>query len=300
LAGGLLTGAVAAPADLAEAFSLAGRVAVVTGAASGIGRQTALTFAQAGARVVVADRNENGLRGTATAVADLGGSATVVPVDVADRAAVNELAQRAVAVGSRLDVWVNAAGLLRPSAIVDTTEELMDRQLDVNLKGVYWGCAAAARVMVARGTGSIINVSSAGADLPVPELSVYSLTKAAVNMITRTLAHEVGPHGVRANCIAPGFIDTPMVTDRFRRPDGSMDENRRRELFETRARGSVLGVTGTPTDISLAMLYLACDASRFVTGQILRPKRRRPGPRGSSQVETAIRLTPKVGHRSRR
>lgn len=253
------------------AFRLDGRVAVVTGAASGIGRQAALTFTDAGARVVLADVATQGLDATAGEVTDKGGKPIVVPTDISNRDEVDTLASRAIEVGGRLDVWANVAGLLLPSMVVDTTEDLLDRMLDVNVKGVYWGCAAAARVMRPQGSGSIINLSSAGADRPEVGLSVYSLSKAAVNMLTRTLAHEVGASGVRVNSVAPGFVDTPMVTYRFRRADGSLSEDERDSLFRTRAEQSALGVIGTPGDIALAMLYLASDASRFVTGQVLRP-----------------------------
>lgn len=256
---------------LANAFNLTDRVAVITGAASGIGRQTALTFTEAGAQVVLADISEAGIAETAEAVVQLGGKPTLVKTDVTNRNDVEALASRAVDAASRLDVWANVAGILLPSAIVDTTEVDLDRQIAVNIKGVYWGCAAAARAMSAQGHGSIINISSAGADIPEPGLSVYSLTKSAVKMITRTLACEVGPYGVRVNTVAPGFIDTPLVTYRFRGPDGSLDEDQRNALFHKRASQSALGIIGTTSDISMAMLYLACDASRYATGQTLRP-----------------------------
>jgi 3-oxoacyl-[acyl-carrier protein] reductase len=184
---------------------------------------------------------------------------------------VRGLAERALAGAGRLDVWANVAGVLRPGAIVDTTEADLDATLAVNLKGVYWGCAAAARAMIPRRTGSIINIASAGADVPAPGLSAYALSKAAVLMLTRTLATEVGPHGVRANAVAPGFIDTPMVAHHFTRDDGSLDSAARDAIFKSRAAQSPLAVTGEPSDIALAMLYLAADASRFVTGQTIRP-----------------------------
>jgi 3-oxoacyl-[acyl-carrier protein] reductase len=262
-----------APEELAvaDAFTLAGRVAVITGAASGIGRQAALTFTEAGAQVVLADIDEDGLAQTADEVAALGGKPVPLRTDVTSRDEVEALARHAVEAGGRLDVWANVAGILLPSLVVDTTEETLDRMIGINIKGLYWGCAAAARIMTAQGHGSIINISSAGADIPQPGLSVYSFTKSAVKMITRTLAHEVGPQGVRVNTVAPGFVDTPMVTYRFRRDDGSLDEDKRAALFQTRADQSILGVIGTTSDITMAMLYLASDASRFVTGQTLRP-----------------------------
>lgn len=121
------------------------------------------------------------------------------------------------------------------------------------------------------GAGSIINVSSGGGESAVPGLSIYSLTKAAVNMLTRTVAKEFGPFGIRANAVAPGWIDTPMVMYGFRDDSGAIDPMQREEVIRQRAQASPLGLTGVPRDIALAILYLASDASRFVTGQNLRP-----------------------------
>jgi 3-oxoacyl-[acyl-carrier protein] reductase len=247
-------------------FGLADRVAVVTGAGSGIGRQAAITFADAGARVVLVDVDEAAVAATAQTI---GAAASTQVVDVRDRAGVQAVADHTVEVTGRLDVWANVAGILRSAPVVELTETALDEVIAVNLKGVFWGCAAAARAMP--GPGSIVNIASAGADLPAPGLAAYAATKAAVLMLTRTLAHELGPRGIRVNAIAPGFIDTPMVAGHYRRPDGSVDEERRRAVFESRARGSPLGRIGEPIDVAYAMLYLAADASRFVTGQTLRP-----------------------------
>src|ERR1700761_4355594 len=257
--------------EIENAFSLEGRCAVITGAASGIGRQTAITLAQAGAHVVLGDVDEARLEETAAAVKAAGGLASVRKVDVTDRDAVEALADYAIETTGRIDVWANIAGVILTVPIVDAREEQLDRLLDVNLKGTYWGCAAAARRMTSQGSGSIVNISSAGADFPAPGLSTYAMTKSAVSMLTRTLAHEVGPFGVRANAIAPGFIDTPMIAYRYSTPDGGIDEAKRAAILQDRARGSVLGITGEATDIAYAILYLASDAARFVTGQGMRP-----------------------------
>jgi 3-oxoacyl-[acyl-carrier protein] reductase len=121
------------------------------------------------------------------------------------------------------------------------------------------------------GGGSIINFSSSGADSPVQGLSLYSMTKSAVNMLTRTVAKEFGAYGIRANAVAPGWVETPMGTHGFRDAAGTIDPVKREEGLRLRAGASPLGIVGTPRDIALAVLYLASDASRFVTGQVLRP-----------------------------
>lgn len=254
---------------LARQFSLKGRTAVITGAAGGIGRQAALTFTQAGADVVVADVGVDGLEETEALVAGEGGRATVVPTDVSDRDQVNALAIAAVKATGRLDVWANVAGIIRNTLIVDATPDDVEAVTRVNLWGTYWGIAAAGRAM--KGGGSIINVSSAGGEMPAPTLSIYAMTKAGVSHLTRCAATELGAKQIRVNAIAPGFTDTPMVQRNWTGADGTVDEEARAALLEVRAAQSPLHVTGTPEDQTWAMLYLASDASRFVTGQVLRP-----------------------------
>jgi 3-oxoacyl-[acyl-carrier protein] reductase len=256
--------------ELESAFSLAGRTAVITGAANGIGRQAAITFAMAGASVVIADVKDD-LSETARLVAELGGRVTARSTDVRDKHEVDALAQLAIDTYGGVDVWANVAGIIRYANIVDTTEETLRSVIDVNLIGVYWGIAAAARAMSGRGRGSIINIASAGGDVPAPRISVYGLTKAAVMHLTKTAAVELGEYGIRANAIAPGFIDTPMVSPYWTRDDGTVDDKAKADTLRSRASGSPLKATGHTTDITYAMLYLASDASQFMTGQTLRP-----------------------------
>jgi len=260
--------------ELIKQFSLAGRIAVITGAAGGIGRQAAITFAQAGGDVVIADVSVAGLEETAALVAEVGGTALVVPTDVSNRAAVEALGAAALSAHGRIDVWANVAGIIRYAPITDVTPEDLAAIVGVNQFGTYWGVAAAGRIMAAnpsKGGGSIINITSAGGDMPAPTLSVYAMTKAAVAHLTRCAAVEFGPSGIRVNAVAPGFTDTPMVQGNWTRPDGSVDEEARTYMMGVRAAQSPLGTTASPEDQTLAMLYLASDASKFVTGQILRP-----------------------------
>jgi 3-oxoacyl-[acyl-carrier protein] reductase len=207
---------------LIEQFSLAGRVAVITGAAGGIGRQAAITFAQAGADVVIADVGVKGLEGTAALVAEAGGTALVVPTDVSDRDAVEALGAAALDAYGRIDVWANVAGIIRYAPITEVTPDDLSAIVGVNQFGTYWGVAAAGRIMAAnpivegsgRRGGSIINITSAGGDMPAPTLSVYAMTKAAVAHLTRCAAVEFGPSGIRVNAVAPGFTDTPRACKR--------------------------------------------------------------------------------------
>jgi 3-oxoacyl-[acyl-carrier protein] reductase len=243
-----------------EQFRLDGKVAVVTGAASGIGRATAVVLSDAGARLVLGDRDEAGLDKTMTMV----GEATAVPTDVSRKADVEVLVGRAMSDFGRLDVMANVAGIMGAAGpVTDIEEGPLDRVLAVNLKGVFFGCQAALRVMGQQGSGSIVNMASAAIDHPAAGLAAYSMAKAGVAMLTRVAAQEGGPVGVRVNAIAPGFVVTPM-TQRG-------DAERMASVEDSMRRRSPLGAIGEPEDIANAVLYLASDASRFMTGQILRP-----------------------------
>jgi 3-oxoacyl-[acyl-carrier protein] reductase len=256
--------------NITDAFSLKGKVAVVTGAAAGIGREAALIFAQAGAAVVASDVDQRGLAETAQLIAEVNGVITTLVTDVSKQAQVEQLAQQACAIHQRIDVWANVAGCLGNGSILDTSEADVDRVIGINLKGVYWGCAAAARVMQAQGHGAIINISSNGADSAPAGMAMYAMTKSGVNALTRSVAREMGPYGIRVNTISPGFVETTMAKWSYRRSDGEIDELQREKALVLRRQASPLGLLGEPRDIGLAMLYLASDASRFVTGQNFR------------------------------
>ena len=186
-------------------------------------------------------------------------------------AAVEDLVRGAVADHGRLDVMGNIAGIIHNSLVVDTREEDLDRILATNLKGVFFGCQSAARVMIEQGSGSIINMSSGAIDMPAATIVCYAMAKAAVAQLTKTLATEVGPLGVRVNAVAPGLILTGMTSRHFTRPDGSIDEELKAAFVAPMAERATLGRVGEPDDIAYAVLYLASDASSFMTGQILRP-----------------------------
>jgi 3-oxoacyl-[acyl-carrier protein] reductase len=253
--------------NLERHFDLSGRVAVITGAASGIGRGAAHVLIQAGATVLAADLNQQGLDELAAEI-DQQGAVRTRRVDVSQRDDLESLGDDAIAAFGRIDIWINSAGILIHKPMLEITPEDFHRQMSVNLEGVYWGTVAAARRM--KDKGSIINLSSTGADFPVPGLSLYSSSKAAVSMVTRTAATEFGPSGIRVNSISPGFVESGMTTYRYRDAQGAIDEAQRAEILEQRAAVAPLRTTGTPEDIGLCILYLAADASRFVTGQNIR------------------------------
>jgi 3-oxoacyl-[acyl-carrier protein] reductase len=257
--------------DLARAFDLTDRVAVVTGAASGIGQATSILFAKAGANLVLADRSGDGLSETAAEISKLGREVVPVVMDVSIRREVEALIETALERFSRIDVMANVAGIMRSARFLDVTEEELDETIGVNQKGVFFGCQAAARAMAERGGGSIINIASAGMDMPAPNIAVYAMTKAAVAMMTRTLAFEMGSQGVRVNTVAPGYTDTGMTQRHWVGEDGKKNLEMRDTVWGQMTDRVPLHSIGEPEDIAFALLYLASDASRFVTGQVLRP-----------------------------
>lgn len=256
---------------IADAFDLTGSVAVVTGAGRGIGRAIASRLAEAGALAVCADIVEDTAAETAESIRRAGGRAEARVVDVAKRAEVDALVVGVVADHDHLDVMVNNAAIIVDGLVLDTPEEVLDRVMAVNFKGVFFGCQAAGRVMQAQGAGSIINLASGAIDIPTPGLICYGAAKAAVAQLSRTLATELAPSGVRVNAIAPGWVDTPMNERHALRPDGSVDPDRKREYVAMRSKMSPMGIPGEPDDIAFAALYLASPAAKFVTGIVMRP-----------------------------
>ncbi|ANS68392.1 3-oxoacyl-ACP reductase [Streptomyces lincolnensis] len=243
-----------------KAYDLTGRTAFVTGAASGIGRASAVLLAEAGATVHCADLDATGLEETARNIKEAGATAHTHHLDVTDR----EQLRRAIASCERLDVLAAIAGIMHSSPVLETRDEDLDRVLNVNFKGVLYACQEAARLMLAHRTrGSIVTMASGAVDTGGPGLLCYGAAKAAVVQLTKTLAAEVGRHGIRVNAVAPGWIRTPM-TDRH-------DTEAQAHTESLMARMSPLGRVGDPQDIAHAVLHLACDASSFTTGQILRP-----------------------------
>jgi 3-oxoacyl-[acyl-carrier protein] reductase len=251
----------------AAAFDVSGLVAVVTGAGSGIGRGTAVHLAAAGATVVCTDIDA----ASAAATADqAGGGSYPAPADVTQRASVERLVNGVIERHGRVDAMCNIAGIITEAPLLELSEGEFDRMTAVNLKGVLFGCQAAGRAMAAAGRGAIVNMSSAVVDRPAAGFGAYATTKAGVAQLTKTLAVELGPRGVRVNAVAPGVIVTAMTERHYTRADGTIDEEARDARLAALRAVSPLGTVGMPEDIAHIVRYLLSDAARFVTGQVFR------------------------------
>ena len=238
-------------------MSLLGRTALVTGAATGIGRATALLFAQAGARVVVNHwRQAPEAQALLAQIVATGGEASAVEADVSDAAAVQALAD---AVGA-VDVLVNNAGIIQEKAFLDTTEADWDRMMAVDLKAVFLVCRAFIPGMLSKGQGAIVNIASDLGILGRERYAPYCAAKAGVIGLTKSLAREFAPQHIRANAIAPGPVATAMVS-----LEHMSAEWVEKELAIPQHR------LGAPEDIAATALFLASDLSGFYTGQVLGP-----------------------------
>ena len=240
-----------------------GKVVVVTGAASGIGRVSAERFAAEGARVVVADLNDTGAEVVAAGIAENGGEAMHVRCDVTRDDDARAMVEAAVGRYGGLDILFNNAGYTNPPhAVEETTEEEMDRSLAVNVKGVFLPSRAAVPVMREGGGGSIIVTASVMGIRTRPGFTAYAASKAAAIHLARTLAVELAADNIRVNCLAPVATDTPML-DTF---IGGRDPEEGRAAF---VASVPLGRLATPADVASAALYLASDESAFITGAVL-------------------------------
>lgn len=249
---------------------LGGKVCIVTGAGSsgpgvGNGKATALLFAREGAKVVLVDRNAEAARETHAMISAEGGISEVLEADVSKMADIQRVAQLAVDLFGGIDVLHNNVGVSSYGGILELAEDDWDRIFAINLKSMFLMCKCTLPHMLARGGGSIINVSSIAAlgEVGIPMLA-YSVSKAAVHRFTRAVALEFARRGIRCNTILPGLIDTPMVNDHASaNVYGTAD---RQEISRRRDLRSPTGRQGSAWDIANAALYLACDDSRYVNG----------------------------------
>lgn len=240
--------------------ALEGRVGVVTGAGRGIGRAIALAFADAGADVAVASRTVSELESLATEVESRGRRALVVPADVAEAEAVERLAAATVERFGTFDVWVNNAGVAPFLArFVDTRPDGFERYFRTNFMSAVHGTRAAARVLLPKRSGCVLNLASIDAFMVEPELTYYWTAKSAIVNLTKAVALEWAREGVRVNAIAPGWIDTPM--NQAERDDPQA---------EARILSAIpMGRWGRPEEIASAAVFLCSDAASFVTGEVL-------------------------------
>ncbi|MGA2108853.1 MAG: SDR family oxidoreductase [Syntrophorhabdales bacterium] len=239
---------------------LPNKVALITGAASGIGRASAVLFAKEGAKVVVADIDEAGGRQTVDLIAREGGSAVFVKADVTKAGDVERMIKTSVDQFGKLDILFNNAGVgtaFTPLEQVD--EALWDRVMAINVKSIFLGCKYAAPVMKAQGGGVIINTASISGVRPRPGLTVYAASKGAVIVFTKAIAIEFAPYKIRVNCINPVVTDTAFITKTI---EPSQIEAAKKGMLST----IPLGRLGAPEDMAFAALYLASDEAGLVTG----------------------------------
>lgn len=234
-------------------MKLENKVAIVTGAASGIGLAIANLFVAEGAKVIYADLNDSGLKLDPA-------RALFIKCDVSQAAEVNALVKAAVEKFGRLDIMINNAGIGSLGGVLETTDEVWNKTIGVNLSGVFYGTRAAGQAMKAAGVkGSIVNMSSILGTVGFPGALSYSASKGGVVQLTHAAALDLAPQGIRVNAIAPGFIATNMTKDILGNPD----------FQKMVAANTPLGYVGEPNDIAQAALYLASDDSKYVTGTVL-------------------------------
>jgi NAD(P)-dependent dehydrogenase (short-subunit alcohol dehydrogenase family) len=235
------------------------KVAIVTGAAGGIGKATATLFAREGARVLAADLNEAGTASVVSEITAAGGTAVGMSVDVSSAADTQKMIARAESEFGGIDVLFNNAGIFDDGdvSVVDTDEAVWDRVMNVNAKGVFFGCKYGIPALLRRGGGSLINTSSMVALMGAAvSQSAYTASKGAVLALTREIAVEFAKRGIRANAICPGPLNTPLIEDLFK------DEHQKQRRFVHMPMGRL----GESEEIAEAALFLASDASSFVNG----------------------------------
>ena len=243
------------PTDYRALFDLTGLLAVVIGAASGIGRAGAEALAAHGAHVICADLSAQGAADAAQAIVAAGGRAEASVVDLGDADSIRRMFGRL----DRLDVLVTTPAINVRKRLLDVHDDEFDRVVDLNLGGTFRAITAAGRLMVGSGGGSIIAVSSIRSQVVEPGQGVYAATKAGVLQMIRALAAELGPHGVRANALAPGVVETPLTEQIKAHPD----------WYRAYAEKGALGRWAQPHEMAGPIVFLASAAASFVTGSLL-------------------------------
>jgi NAD(P)-dependent dehydrogenase (short-subunit alcohol dehydrogenase family) len=243
--------------------TLKGKRALITGAASGIGRATALLFAREGAAVSVVDIDGEAGRAVARTIQQKGGRAIFVRADVTKAADCEKAVSKTVSTLGGLDILFNNAGVIRRATVVDLSESEWDQVMAVNVKSAFLLSKYAIPVMAEAGGGVIINTASGWGLVGGPRAASYCASKGAVVQLTKAIAIDHGPQNIRVNCICPGDTDTPMLRSEAEQLGESLDR------FLAQAADRPLRRIGTPEDIAQAVLYLASDAASYVTGTAL-------------------------------
>jgi NAD(P)-dependent dehydrogenase (short-subunit alcohol dehydrogenase family) len=239
------------------------KIALITGAASGIGRATALLFAREGASVILTDINESAGQTVASEITQHGGRAIFEPGDVTRAVDCQRITERAVRDFGAIHILFNNAGIIRRASVVDLSEDEWDRVMAVNVKSIFLMSREVIPIMAAAGGGCIINTASGWGLAGGPRAAVYCASKGAVVLLTKAMAIDHGPQNIRVNCICPGDTDTAMLHNEAQQL-GEPDEK-----FLAEGAKRPLGRVGKPEEIAQAALYLAGDASSFVTGTAL-------------------------------
>ena len=239
---------------------LQGKVSIITGAASGIGRATALKFAREGAIVAVCDLNQGAIDEVVAEIKAAGGQAVGYIVNVTDKAQIADMVGGLKGQFGRIDVLVNNAGIFRAADFLDVTEADFDAVLRVNLKGSFLVGQAVARAMVASGGGSIVNMSSVNGVLTIPNISSYNVSKGGVNQLTRVMALALADKNIRVNAVAPGTIATELAAKAVL----TSDDARKKIMSRTPMKR-----LGEPSEIADVVAWLASDAASYVTGEIV-------------------------------
>lgn len=246
-------------------FTLENKIALVTGAGSGIGAAIAELFAKVGARVFVTDVKEGGGRETVQRIAECGGQAEFIQLDIAESSQCAAVAERVLGDAGRLDILVNNAGIGHVGTLATTDVADLDRVHAVNVRGTFLITKAFLPAMLERRCGAIVNLASIAGILGVRDRLAYTITKHAVAGLTRAMALDHARDGIRVNAICPGRVETPWVQDRLREyPD---PQKAYAEMCETQPMGRM----GQPEEIAAAALYLASDEASFLTGTMLTP-----------------------------